>query len=83
MEEIRDAVGRVHDLLEVVEDEQHVPGPQLELQRLEQLLVVRAGQTDSANDCLEDRVRVAHAREVDEVHAVVKTVDLVGRCLEG
>ena len=83
LEEPGDAVGRGHHLLEVVEQQQHVPAPQPLLQQLECGLVARPGEADGSNDRLERGLRIAHRCEVDEVHAVLEPVDLVRRRLQG
>ncbi len=83
LQQVRETLGCLHDLFEVVEQEQH-PLPLEPLrQHLERLLVARPPPADRPNDGFERRVRVPSRREVDEVDAVLETFDLVGRRLEG
>ena len=82
LEQLRDTVGGGHHLLEVVEDQQHAPRPQLLLQRLEQRPVTRTARADSSDDCVEDALGMSRVGEVDEVDAVLEPVYLVRSRLE-
>jgi hypothetical protein len=82
-EKLRGPVGRIYDLLEVVEEQQHVPARQLFRQRLERAFLTRCCQTDGSNNGLERRLRVPGGRQVHEVQAIFERVNVVRRCLEG
>src|SRR2546430_2167607 len=73
---------RSRHLLEVVEDEQHTLFPQPSIELVEHGLVARVAYVDRARDGRENRSAVATCGKVDEEHAILELVDLVGGSAE-
>ncbi len=83
LEERGDVAGGLHHLLEVVEQEQNVPRPELLGERLAQVLPAGDAGSDRLDERLERPGSVAGVRQVDEVDAVGEAVAQIGRGLDG
>ena len=79
LQQLRHRRGGRRDLLEVVEDQQHLLVAQPVTQLVEERLGSRALQVDRARDRRDHRFRVARRGEVDEERPVLEQVELIGR----
>ena len=82
-DELGDVVGGRHDLLEVVEDEEHPLRPQVLRHGCAEVAVAGSGEARRAGDLDEDGRGLARVREIDEGGAVGVVLERVGRRLDG
>ena len=75
--------GRIHDVLEVVEDEQHPPHLQVRRKRLQQRLTGALPHTHRLRDRRNHKPRVGERRESHEQHAVGEVLDQLQSRLHG
>ena len=82
-DELGDVVGGRHDLLEVVQDEEHPLRPQVLRHGSAEVAVAGSGEARPAGDLDEDGGGVARVREIDEGGAVGVVLERVGGRLDG